>query len=414
MENTERAKFEIPEHRMGELKDKIADLNKKAAKVGCPEIKIIVGDHFDRTYREHPYTGHELIEPMVIRFFNVEFEGLEPKFSGWTFIARIDHEPEGNIINAIPGIELDPRYRTSGAICEHCKIKRYRKSSFVVRHEDGTEKQVGSSCLKDFLGHGTPERIAWYCESLFSFVRGMSDEEFRFGGKIEERYNLVSVLTLTVATIRKYGWLSATKAKEIGGYPTADYLRTALCGRDKYADETRREIREVAEAGDKDFAENALAWVKGMTGELNDYFYNLKTVCGNGTIELKRVGIVASLIPVYRREVEGAIERARTVKEPSSWIGHPDTGRMTVKGVKVVGYSTIEGYAGGSTHIYRFLANGKDKLTWFASSNQYLDLETIVDITFSVKKLDEYKGEHQTIITRAKFTVIKAPETKTE
>lgn len=392
--------FEIPEHRMPLFAEKIAALNKKAVKVGVPEITYSTIGHFDREYTEHPVTGQMLVFPMVIRFFKVVIVGIEPKFAGWTFLARIDHEGEGvNIINAIPGVELNERYRTMGGVCEHCKIDRYRKASFVVRHESGEEKQVGSSCLKDFLGHGSPEKIASFCESLFSFIREVKEDDFYYGGHIEHRHEIIKILALTSAVIRKYGWTSAAKAYDFGTSCTADTIREYVSDA-KQAAEISREIGGITEA-DVTLAKNAIDWLKGKEGPFTDYFHNLRTVCANETIEVKRIGLVASLIAVYNREMEG--ERLKTVKEPSAWIGHPDTGRMTLKDVKVIGMTPVDGRF-GTTYIYRFLANGKDKLTWFSTNCVNLDNDSLVNITFGVKKLDTYKGEHITVITRVKAT----------
>lgn len=403
MENETRI-FTIPEHRMGDLENKLAFLNKKARKLGVPEITFKVIESFERSYDEHPLTGVMLVFPLVIRFNRVVIDGIEPKFSGWTFLARIDHEPGGNIICSIPGVELDKRYRDLGPVCEHCRINRYRKSSFVVRHEDGTEKQVGSACLKDFLGHGSPEKIAAFCEGIFEAIRIIGDSEFQFGGCCYH-YRIIDVLTLTIGVIRTYGWISAQKSQELGGESTAMTVSGLFFDPTSKASKLIREkIGQITDE-EKGFAELALDWIRNRKEQPNDrgdYLYNLKTICAGEAIDSKRFGLVCSLIPTYRREVEHIIERAAKQSVLSSWIGHPDMGRMTLKGVKVVGYNAYENNF-GTTHLYRFLANGKDKLTWFASKNQGIEQGEMVDITFSVKKLDEYKGEHITVITRAKM-----------
>lgn len=398
---TDQEFFHIPEHRMGEFTDKIAALNKRAAKLGVAGITFSVIESYDRKYTEHPFTGAILLTPMIIRFNKVSVAGIAPKFAGWSFLARIDHEPNGvNIIAAVPGVELNERYRTLGNVCEHCRINRYRKSSFVVRHEDGTEKQVGSACLKDFLGHGAPEKVAGYCESLFTFIKSVREDDYIYGGEFEHRHDLGGLLSLTVAVIRKYGWVSGAKARDFNLQSTADMMREYIYGKGKYADEMRREVGGVNE-DDKALAKLAIDWVKGLDGKLNDYQHNIKAVCSNESITDKHLGIAVSIIPAYQREVEGIMQRA--AKVPSQWIGHPDTGREKLQNVKVIGVSTFEGY-NGIGYVYRFLANGKDKLTWFASSDQKLNQDDTLDIAFGVKKLDEYKGEHITIITRAKFT----------
>lgn len=404
--------FSIPEHRMDEFATKIKKLNKKAKKIGLPEIKCnTVGEH-DNLYSTHPVTGVELLTPLLIHFFDISIDGIEPKYADWSFLARIDHEPMNiNIINSIPGVELNERYRSMGNVCEHCRINRYRKASYVVRHVEGEEKQVGSTCIKDFLGHGSPENIAAYCESIFSFMKEIREDDYFFGGHIEERHNIKNLLAVTSAVIRNHGWTSSTKAYDTGETSTAQLIR-AYYGRSD--NKETRELRETCAptADDNALAENSITWIVEKDGTLNDYLYNLKAICAMESVTDKHLNIAVSLIPTYKREVEKtALANATKTNDPSSWIGHPDTGRMTVNAVKVLGHNAIES-AYGITYIYRFLANGKDKLTWFSSNNQNLEQGDIVNITFSVKKLDTYKDEHITIITRAKFNIVENKQEK--
>lgn len=401
--------FSIPEYRVDEFEKRIADLNKKARKVGIPEITLHTVDICETKYDRHPLTGKKLAFPMVIRFHRIEVNGMEPKFSGWSFIARIDHDINGaNIIAALPGIELDTRYRTLGPVCEHCRINRFRKITFVVRHDNGQEKQVGSSCVRDFLGHGTPEQIATFCESLFVFVRACNDNDFIYGGMIEDRYDIEGLLALTSAIIRKLGWLSVANAKEFGGTPTADIVREYIFDTGNAANEIRQLIGDITDS-DKELARLTIAWVKGFSGNLTDYQYNLKTIIDAGSVLNKHLGIAVSAISGYQREAEHILKNA--IKAPSQWIGNPDLGRQALKNVKVVWTNAIANQFGGTTYIYRFLANDKDVLTWFASSNQSLAQGDIINMQFRVKALQEYKGEKQTLITRAKCVIVKQEAT---
>ena len=88
--------------------------------------------------------------------------------------------------------------------------------------------------------------------------------------------------------------------------------------------------------------------------------------------------------------------------EWEEWI--EGKGRISLSNVKVLGVSVFEG-SYGLTYIYRFLANNRNKLTWFSSNNLHLNSDEILNtITFSIKKLDTYKEEKVTVITRAKIT----------
>lgn len=394
MENT-AIRFEIPVHRMPEFNHKIDALNKKALKVGAEPIKVSVFEDFTREYKRHPVTDELLLFPMVIKFNRVQVEGASPKFNGWSFIARIDHLPSGdNVVNAIPGVEIDIRYRTLGNVCEHCNINRFRKSSFVVRHEHGEEKQVGSACLKDFLGHGSPEAVASFCEGIFALVREVRERDFLNGG--DRMFSVESVLNLTMGVVRAYGWLSATNARENGGVSTAQTVRDCLFD-DKRYKQVEKDMGEITPE-EKIFAGQALAWIRAYQGEMSDYIYNLHTVCKGSAVDVKHISLVCSLIAVYKREVEKNLVQA--VKIPSQWIGQVKE-RVTIKNARVTYYSPIETHY-GTCHVYHFLA-GNDRLTYFASKNMSVNENEVVNIVATIKKLDEYKGQKQTVITRAKI-----------
>lgn len=398
-EPNEKVTFSIPAYRMDEFKERVAKLSKKAVKLGLSPISFTVIAKNPVKYTTHPMTGHELLTPMIIVFHEVEMQGAEPKFAGWTFLARIDHEAAGNIINSIPGIELNPKYRETGNVCEHCKIDRYRKASYVVRHVDGTEKQVGSSCIKDFLGHGSPERIAAYCESLFSFVREVSDDEYRYGGHYNPVYDIIDALTTANAIIRKYGWVSATKAREIGEQSTAGMF-FEYHSKGKAGEEMRREV--TINESDAEFAKAAVDWIRTANDTGTDYMYNLTTICRLDIIEEKHIALVLSLLVTYRKAFEKRVERQAN-NAVSEWIGDVKKGRITLENVKVLGMTATTSYY-GAMFVYRFLANGKDKITWFSSNEiSGINAGDIVKITASIKAHDQYKGERQTIITRAKI-----------
>ena len=55
----------------------------------------------------------------------------------------------------------------AAAICEHCGLRRRRTRTYVVVHTDSGEvRQVGSGCLRDFLGGPDPERACRRAELL--------------------------------------------------------------------------------------------------------------------------------------------------------------------------------------------------------------------------------------------------------
>src|SRR3972149_3916096 len=90
------------------------------------------------------------------------------------------------ILRNVPGETLPESWRRADQKCDHCGLIRKRNETFVVRHEDGTLKQIGRQCIADFLGHKGPEGMLAAAEYLFSAdgaACGAEDDD-SLGGKV--------------------------------------------------------------------------------------------------------------------------------------------------------------------------------------------------------------------------------------
>jgi hypothetical protein len=152
--------YYIPEGNVKQFETRIARLIKRALKLGSPLSYVINRDDFRD--EKAKFTGNDGKETEVfVRRFRVEVTGEEPKYAGWQFIGTLEHTDEGNVLRMVPGKIAPPQYRDCAPFCEHCKLKRVRKDTFLVHHvENGTTTQVGSNCLVDFLGHENPQSLA--------------------------------------------------------------------------------------------------------------------------------------------------------------------------------------------------------------------------------------------------------------
>ena len=141
-----------------------------------------------------------------------------PRHAGWSLAARYDIDPLGMaaaIPHAVPGVELPRRYWTLGdPVCEHCDTDRDRRALFLLAHADGRHKLVGRSCLKAFLDHPDPERIAALFDTLLldeiagrRLFRDPGAPDYG-GGYLDG----VEELAWTAAIVARYGWRSVAKA----------------------------------------------------------------------------------------------------------------------------------------------------------------------------------------------------------
>jgi hypothetical protein len=80
----------------------------------------------------------------------------------WALIATLRHRAGQStsvqLARESERIDKDAWSRSEGW-CEHCRKRRARRTTYLLRHVDGRLAQVGSSCLAEFIGHPHPMRV---------------------------------------------------------------------------------------------------------------------------------------------------------------------------------------------------------------------------------------------------------------
>ncbi|MGA9671268.1 MAG: UvrD-helicase domain-containing protein [Terracidiphilus sp.] len=94
-----------------------------------------------------PRTEVKSEEPLKVAFF---FDPL--RIGGWQLIGTI-HNIKGEHKTEQFGSESIPNsYLKDPENCEYCETRRRRNTTFILKNNDGTFKQVGSDCVYKFLG----------------------------------------------------------------------------------------------------------------------------------------------------------------------------------------------------------------------------------------------------------------------
>jgi superfamily I DNA/RNA helicase len=123
--------WQISEAAYEKLQHRLQSLEQKAASIGV----------------SGPRPDLKSSEPLKIAFF---FDPL--RISGWEEIGII-HNVKGEHKIEQFGIEAIPdKYLRDPENCEHCNKRIKRNNTFILKHEDGSFKQVGSNCIHEFLG----------------------------------------------------------------------------------------------------------------------------------------------------------------------------------------------------------------------------------------------------------------------
>jgi hypothetical protein len=307
-----RTTFNIPEANWAKFLAKIEKLSRRSVKLIGQEITpFVFGYDFLKDSQGRDY-----------KVIQVLLTAEVPRVDGWTFVARLDHSQEaGTLIRMVPnsGVKLPERYRNCQPNCDHCKVRRQRRDTFVLCEEaTGTFQQVGSTCLVDFFGHD-PSKMAAYAELLgYATETGRGFEELTgFGGMYDRRYvDLEEYLGHAARSVRQHkGYVSmkaVREAEERGVYLTstredAYHSMYPVNGDTESAPRVLDEDRAVAAA--------ALEFIRVecQKPNLSDYMHNVSVIAHSEMIESRHCGIAASIIFCYLRHVERSTPRPAAI-----------------------------------------------------------------------------------------------------
>jgi len=409
-------KYNIPDINFSSFESKIAKINKKAKKLNCTEITYTV----KRSYivKANPL---RLFGSYDTTWFVVDVTGETPMLNGWKFngilepLEMPDSTPR-NMIKAVPGETIPTEFRDRVGECDHCKHNRKRNKTYVVENIKTNEiKMVGSSCLKDFLGHRDPHQIAKMAELLFDFNMGCTDlEDEFFSGCVQppETFGIEHFLSWTVSVINKYGWMNRKNARENCCQSTADIVDSFLIPpsglRGSELTKFNNDLKELTPSDNqKTEAAEAVEWAKNLTEtevKNNDYLYNINTLANFGVVNSKSAGLAAAIIISYRFDKKKKEDNANREIIDSNHVGNiGERIEMIVTPKSIFERSSDYGVTG----IHSIQDDSGNHLTWFASGGtSWLDKGTTYKVKATVKDHKEFNGVKQTVINRVKILEI--------
>lgn len=381
-DNDFRTLFEIPEDNFDKFMSEIKKINNRAKKMGIKPIEPFV---FQRSLQKMDDGFDHYI-------LTVLMDEVAPKIDHWTFVARLDHSNEtGNIIRMVPNVEPIPElYRTCAPNCDHCKHNRYRRDTFVLRHDDGHYMQVGSTCLEAFFGLD-PRKYAKMAELLgYAYEIGKGHEQFVGGDR--RWMNVEDYLTFCAHSVRVYGWVSGSDA-----FRDVSLTSTRQLALDNMFDK-KRNPNDYPTDKDRAFAIEALDWARDITNPRNDYEHNISVIAGSQMMEFRSLGLAASIVGVYLKRKNDELN-AKNDTKASVYIGNvKDKVEFPVTVIFSKPIETDYGYS----YLYNFVTEDHNVLTWFSSTNKGFDVGQKFTLRGTVKGHKEFNGVKQTVLTRCK------------
>jgi hypothetical protein len=371
--------------------EKIAKINERAQKRGFTGRLEVISERVEVT-EVNPLTQMETTTVV----YKTRVTGEAPSYGGYTFLARIDRVGESFVISTAPGVEHVERSLVHVGECDHCGQARRRNNTYLVRNDEtGQTVNVGSTCIKDFLG--------WDAGVVFF---SDSDMEPADGGTyFAPVFTVDTVLAYAYAAIKAHGW---TPRSAWGGMPTADLVGMALLG-GRLTEKERMQVEALrahaAEAGEMVATVRAYITSDDFNGT-STYVENLKALMAVDAVTSKQFGLLASAPQAYLRSLEKAAEKKAQVAKTagSEWVG-AEKERITVKGtIEAIRYSeNTFGYTTTTTTIYTILSEEGNLFTWFSSNGALGDEAGVaVNLVGTVKKHEEFNGSKRTVITRCK------------
>ena len=381
-----------------QLDEKVASIEKKVKKQGGTII-YTKSEPYMVSDKESNQYGQEVVDIEVEASYQI---------SGWEFIASLEYIDGTNLVKGAGKVENIPEKYVHSNICEHCNTNRARKNTILLRNtETGDYKQVGRSCVKDYVGIDAEHYLS-YLSWFASLEDYLETLEHQIGGGYSIAYNIKDVLEQTITEVQHFGYISKSTVAENGGEKTSSviyYILTGLTPEYNSARSYERyEITEEQEA----LAEQVVKFILAIN-EPTDYERNLQVLINAGYATRKNLGLAVSIYGYYLRQTKVAKERQEI--SDSEWVG--EIGQritITAKPELITSYETEYGY----TYVYRFVENG-NVFIWKKSGSfgewitdpkggtHYVSYDDVITFKATVKEHSEYGGVKQTIINRGKI-----------
>ncbi len=420
--------FRVSESGYEFLKNKIAKLNKKAAKWNVPplELKLNRVEEKDVAGQGGPFgaTPH-----FKRKYYWVSILGDPPKVEGYTFIGKVQHTPGGeNILNVAPSSpikNLPEIYRTAKGMCDVCKQNRERFNTFILRmdKEDaerfpdkkiGDLVQVGSACLKRFLPGISVDTLIGYAqmiEMLRRYREGDEDyddyEEYERGGPniFRSHVNTETLLAYIALVYTVRGEYIPKSKADFNKFPTSEEAVSVMFDRkgqtlvSKKAQQNKVFVDQA-----KILAQKVSKWMKEQDfntlgknkPEMSNYFGNLNVVSHAPSISIKNAPFLGGVFQSYlyweRRQAQ-----AQNVG-PKKYVGKIGE-RIFFNGLLKSQKAFPSQFGQKTVILYKFEDLDGNNIQWWANTNLNLQDNQRYSMSGIVKKQEVDKWSQQPTTT---------------
>ena len=279
--------------RIGEFEANLAKLNRKIKRLFGIEndLTAVYGDRDTKTIMApDPFGDPEQVVEVDIDVVKIElsgtFIGERVSLKGWRIMGSADYSSEQSEAIMRCNDECDPTLKEMlrekrAHVCEHCNRRVWRNKMLILKHEEsGEQKVVGSTCLADFVGWGTPENILWLSD-LKSIIAKEWDEDGIVFRREDAKAELVDYLCVARFIIRdRGGWAHGKNADE----PTSEFISNAYSFNPKAAYQFREILDKKVTDRDLLDVQEAIKWSKEQALGGNTFHQDLQVYIKDGYV----------------------------------------------------------------------------------------------------------------------------------
>jgi hypothetical protein len=366
--------FRVRVENLPALRDRIERIDRRARRLGTGPVVLV-----DTGRRQ----GGRAV---------VVLQGDTPRLEGWRIAAIVRHRGADAELRPVPGAPAVPlssaRWRV--ASCDHCQVARNRKETFLLLHDsDRALRQVGSSCLRDFLGGHDPERLCRQAEYLLLAGAELSGAAGGAGVEPGATLELEAFLAHAARVVRRTGWTSRAVASDETP-SSADQAEASL------------EQHAPLEPADHRLARGTLAWARELLPlkrNLSGFERDLVAVVRESWITRRERGLLCAAVMIRRRELARANSRSRH----QGCVGDE---------LEVVGL-VEHVFARPSArwrHVHHAVLRDLDGNRYRCWSSRRLPIEEdrAYLVSGRVTAHDEYRGQLETVLTRCRTAPARA------
>jgi hypothetical protein len=235
------------------------------------------------------------------------------------------------------------------------------------------------------------------------YINVYRDEEIEMSkpATIVPKFLVEDVLAIALVISKRNGFVSARMSETTGQFSTGSEVAMIIANDQNALVVTQAEVIEAMPA-----VMSIIDFIDEMEipkNEFREFVTELKVKTFVGEVSLKKVKLVVAAVGMFLNEQKRKAEIAANANVVSKWLGLEET-KIKVK-AKVSSIRDMMTRFGPSRIVNAVTPDG-GTLVWFASgdiSKLRVGGEFVFDA--KIKKLTEFKGIKQTVISRPKITV---------